>query len=100
MRGPVRLVSRRVAEGFQLYLAAPDALSVRRLGARERIEVRGAPDYERAHDPADPLHAFLDRLDPHTVSTLFAGDEMTLNPRNPRHAPSFAACATLFAETP
>ena len=40
------------------------------------------------HDKNDKLHKILDSLDGATVSRLMAGDEVTLNPRNPRAASS------------
>jgi hypothetical protein len=74
----------------------PGVVTVKRGREASFIEVRGKPGYETNHDDSDPLHAFLDALDPTTVSMLFAGDVATLNPRNPRHAPSFEACDRLY----
>jgi hypothetical protein len=71
------------------------AVSVRHGG--ELIEVRGKPRYEVDHDPHDPLHQFLDSLDPATVSHLFAAEDVPLNPNNPRTGPSILACRALFS---
>lgn len=81
---------------YHLYLDAPDVLVVR--AKADRVEVRGAPNYATDWQPGDPLHEFLDRLDPATVSVIFSYDVAVLNPNNPRAAPSFAACDRLFQE--
>lgn len=62
------------------------------------VEIRGKSSYETRHKPHDPLHRFLDKLDPATVSTLFADDEVTLNPKNPRSAVSIEAVQKLMLD--
>lgn len=65
-----------------------------------RVEVRGRPNYATDHRADDPLHTFLDSLDPPTVSQLFADGAASPNPHNPRAACSFVALAKLFADNP
>jgi hypothetical protein len=77
-------------------LQTEDVLIVRRDRDDARVEVRGKPNYTVDYDAADPLHAFLDALDPASVSALFTYQSHSLNPRNTRHDPSRAACVALF----
>ncbi len=66
---------------------------------KHRIEVRGKGNYAIDHTPNDPLHKFLDKLDPATVSKLFDGtDPVFLNPKNPRTIKSIEVCRELFDE--
>jgi hypothetical protein len=85
---------------FTLQLDADaQTLFVKRAGDRSHVQVRGAPNYTtHGYDAADPLHAALDSLDPATVSVLFTGVPITLNPKNTRQAPSFATCDRLLQQ--
>lgn len=65
-----------------------------------RIEVRGRPHYATDHHADDPLHSFLDSLDPPTVSQLFADGQASPNPKNSRADCSFVALNRLFADNP
>lgn len=81
---------------------APDGctLTVARKAPPARVEVRGAPNYATdGYDPADPLHAFLDSLDPASVAVVMTYAPYLLNPANPRTLPSIAACVALFERT-
>ena len=71
-------------------------LVIRSNQRRNWIEVRGKKGYETKHDNRDSLHRFLDKLDPATISNLFAGEKISVNPKNPRSAPSIAAIEELF----
>ena len=65
-----------------------------KIGNRPGIQVRGDAPYWK-YNPCDPLHKFLDSLDPATVSTLMADFPTILNPKNPRSKKSFDACIFL-----
>jgi ribosomal protein S18 acetylase RimI-like enzyme len=66
-----------------------DVLKVTSNKTDKWIEIRGKPHYEtHGHDENDPLHKFLDKLDPATVAALMAGDVKFLNPNNSRTTPS------------
>lgn len=66
---------------------------------KARVDIRGKPGYQiDGHDAADPLHKFLDAIDPTTVSALFTYELVRLNPTNSRHWPTFTVCDALFEE--
>lgn len=69
----------------------PGAIEVRTGG--QMAVVRGKPRYEIDYDATDPLHQFLDSLDQVTVSELFAGDPVAIDPTTPA---SVLACRNLF----
>jgi hypothetical protein len=77
-----------------------DYVSVTSTQHRGRVEVRGRPDYATDHRADDPLHQFLDSLDPPTVSQLFADGKASPNPKNSRADCSFVALAQLFRDNP
>lgn len=65
-----------------------DVLKIKSSRQPSWVEIRGKSNYEITHDPNDPLHSFLDKLDAPTVAALMAGDTKFLNPNNPRTTPS------------
>lgn len=80
-----------------MNIVMPDDLTVRVYGPEvgNAIEVRGHHPYGVHHRPGDPMHRFLDSLDPATVSMLMAGDDVYINPRNSRRASTIAAVIAL-----
>ena len=77
-----------------------DFVAVFNSTARGHVQVRGKPNYATDWDSSDPLHKFLDSLDPMIVSMLFASGYATINPNNARSAPSVIACGKLFLDNP
>lgn len=74
-------------------------LVVRTNLSKKWIEIRGKRGYEtKSYDSKDPLHKFLDTLDPATVSNLFAGETISINPKNKRSKPSIEAIQKLMKE--
>jgi hypothetical protein len=77
-----------------------DFVAVFNTAARGHVQVRGKPNYATDWDASDPLHQFLDSLDPMVVSMLFANGHATVNPNNQRSTPSVVACGKLFQDNP
>lgn len=86
---------------FVITLATDETVArIRRVGSSQWVEVRGAPDYTRRYDPADPLHQFLDSLDPPSACVVLTYVEYTINAKNPRSQDALVACEALFAANP
>lgn len=85
---------------FTLQMLDDQTMAVQRHGETSHVQVRGAPRYvAEGYNAADPLHAFLDSLDPGTVSAVLTYVPVVLNPYNRRAVPTFAACEKLLDNT-
>ena len=88
----MKTFSRYLKEAYLINLIHDNnvlVLKMKESGKKGWVEVRGKKGYDdTGYDKNDKLHKILDSLDGATVSRLMAGDEVTLNPRNPRAASS------------
>jgi hypothetical protein len=74
-------------------------LKIKDTNQKGHVEVRGKKNYETdGYDPTDKLHQVLDQLDPATVAKLYGGEEVFLNPDNPRTVPALAKAKELTTE--
>ncbi len=74
-------------------------LKIKDTKQKSHVEVRGKKNYETdGYDPNDKLHQVLDQLDPATVAKLYGGEEVFLNPDNPRTAPALTKAKELTTE--
>lgn len=86
---------------YTLQMLDDTTLAVKDTSQKSHVQVRGAPDYTtHGYDSSDPLHSFLDRLDPGTCSAVLTYVSVTLSPANKRAGPSFDACKELMKTNP
>ena len=71
---------------------------VRDSSEKSFVRIDGNSCFATDHNKSDPMHQFLDTLDPATVSKMFDGSVVFLNPNNPRTTPSIKAVAKVLNE--
>lgn len=93
-------IQRRKEAGYVMVMSRAEDRVVIQRRDKGRVEVRGKPNYAtHGYDAADPLHQFLDGLDPATVSALHTFELVRLNPQSSRTWPTFDMCDAIFQGT-